>query len=260
MKKSNFILLVAIAAAAMMISFLVQRHADAALRQNDNSLRQQQNKIDQATDENQRLTNLAAQAAHTNNHAADYSAELAHLQSRATALRSQENQLSNHLWNSRVSAGARLLASEDYNLTNHSEVIAAIMRGPRSKDSKLNDARAITAAMQHYADDHQGAFPSSLDQVTSYLPRTLDETPGSWENAPVSATNDFEIVYQGGTDELSNIPLRRIALIRERQPWLTPDGKWARTYGFADGEIQIVTSDDTFQSWDALHIVPPSNP
>lgn len=260
MKKSNFILVVGFIATTLVISFLVQRHADAALRQNDNALWQQQDEIARATEENQRLTNGVAQAADTSNHAADYSAELAQLQALAAALCSQQNQLSNHLWNSRVSAGTRLLASEDSNLTNHSEVISAITRGPRSKANRLNDARAFTAAMQHYADDHQGAFPSSLDQVTSYLPRALDEKPGSWDNGPVSGTNNFEIVYQGGINELANIPLRRVALIRERQPWLTPDGKWARTYGYADGGVETVTSDDNFQSWDALHIIPPTSP
>lgn len=257
MKRSNFIFFIGIAAAALVTSFLVQRRAEAALRQNENSLRQQQDEIVRATEENQRQSNRVAQAAGANRTAADYSAELAQLQAKAAALCSQENQLSNQLWKSRVAAGESLLASENYNLTNHSNTIAATMGGgPRATSSKLNDARAYAAALQHYANNNQGMFPSSLDQVTSYLPRPLDEKSESWENAPVSGTNDFEIVYQGGTNELANIPLRRVALIRERQQWLTPDGKWARTYGYLDGAAEIVTSDDNFQSWDALHIVP----
>lgn len=243
MKKSNFILLIAIAASALVISFLVQRHAAAALRRNNNSLREQQDEIARATKENQRLSNRIAQAADTNNRAPDYSAELAQLQAKTAALHSQENQLSNQLWNSRVSAGARLLASEDYTLTNHSSFFDASVGAPRA-GSRLNDARAFTAAVQHYARDHQGIFPLSRNQLTSYLPRPLD--------------HDFEIVYQGGTNELANIPLRRIALFRERQPWLTPDGKSARTYGYLDGAAEIITSDDNFQSWDAMHIIPPS--
>ena len=75
----------------------------------------------------------------------------------------------------------------------------------------------------------------------------------------LSGTNDFEIVYQGLQSDLTNLPLRRVALIRERQPWLTPDGKWARVYGYADGAASPVVSDDNFQSWDAQHIIPPSN-
>jgi hypothetical protein len=258
MKKSNFILLIFIAATALAISFLIQRRADAALRQNENSLRQQQDEIARAAAESQRPSNRPARAADTSKQPDDYSAELRQLQSRAGDLRSQENQLSNQLWKSRLSAGTRLLASENYDLTNHNETIGGSSAGTLRVPGKLNDARAFTAAMQRYAREHEGVFPLSLDLVTSYLPPPLTQNSKSWENAPVSGTNDFEIVYQGGTNELANIPLRRIALIRERQPWLTPDGKWARTYGYVDGDGEIDTSDDNFQSWDALHIIPPS--
>ena len=75
-------------------------------------------------------------------------------------------------------------------------------------------------------------------------------------DSPLSGTNRFEIVFQGLQNELSNIPPRRVALIREQQPWLTPDGKWARVYGLADGMSVTVVSDDNFQTWDAQHIIP----
>ena len=58
-------------------------------------------------------------------------------------------------------------------------------------------------------------------------------------------------------NDLTNIPLRRVALIRERQPWLTANGKWARVYGLADGAACPVETDDNFQSWDAQYIIPP---
>jgi len=258
MKKSNFIVLVVISASALLSAFMVQRRAEAVIRQNTVSLRQQQDEIDRTTDQHRHLFNLVAQPGQTaanNNHSADFSAELAQLQAKAAALRTQKNQLSNELWNSRISAGTRLLAS---NYTNRVDGIAASVEGgPRAESSKLNDARAFATAQLRYARMHQGIFPLSLDQVTSYLPRPLDQNSEPWDDAPVSGTNDFEIVFQGTTNDLANIPPRRIALIRERQAWLTPDGKWARTYGYADGRAETVTSDDNFQSWDALHIVPP---
>lgn len=259
MTRFNLTMLAGIASAGIAASLLVQHHAAAAMRQNDNSLRQQQDEIARTTEENQRLANQVAQVAESNNRGTDYSAELAQLQAKAAALRLQENQMSNRLWNSRISAGTRLLASENYNLTNYSDWIApSVEGGPRAESSKLNDARAFTTALLRYARMHQGIFPLSLDQVASYLPRPLDPNSKPWDDAPVSGTNDFEIVFQGTTNDLANIPLRRVALIRERQPWLTPDGKWAKTYGYADGHSEeTVTSDDNFQSWDALHIVPP---
>src|SRR6185312_11907344 len=126
---------------------------------------------------------------------------------------------------------------------------------------KVSDGRAFAAALRKYAAEHGGQFPSTLEQVTAYLPRPLTNNAPSWINAPVSGTNDFEIVYQGTTNELGNIPARRVALLRERQPWLTPDGKWARAYAYADGAAEVVASDDNFESWDAVHVVPPpANP
>jgi hypothetical protein len=261
MKKSTFILLVAVAFAALTASLLNQRRAGTSIRKNQNSLRQQQKEIDRIIAENRDLPNGVSppdQTSEKNAGSSDYAKELAQLRAQAAALHLQEIQLSNQQWSSRLSAGIRMLASGNSNLLDHNNTLAAtVAGGPKADNSKLNDARGFTAAMRRYANENQGVFPSTLDQVTAYLPQPLSSNSPDWANAPVSGTNDFEIVYQGGTNDLGNIPPRRVALLRERQPWLTPDGKWARTYAFADGGAEIVVSDDHFQSWDALHVVPP---
>jgi len=172
------------------------------------------------------------------------------------ALRKQTNQLATDLAQKRRQAGAQFYLIGDFNLMDHNdEKNIAFAGGPRA-DGKLNDARGLTAALRKYADEHQGEFPFDLDSITTYLPKPLEPDSPSWVNAPLSGTNDFELVFQGLQRDLSNIPPRRVALIRERRPWLTPDGKWARVYGYADGAASIVESDDDFQSWDAQHIVP----
>lgn len=261
MKISNFILLVAIAAAALLASLMVQRQAEAALGQNVVSLRRQQQEIDGLTEENQRLSNQVAQADHgadNANRGKDFTTELAQLRTQAAALRSQENQLSNRVWKSRISAGTRLLSAENYNLWDHNHGRGHIILagGPR-EDGKVDDALAYTAALLRYAQNNQGIFPQTLDQVTSYLPQPNQKSE-RWDNGPVSGTNSFEIVYHGTTNDLIGIPLENVVLVRETQPWLTPDGKWARVYGLADGAARTVTSDDNFASWDALHILPTS--
>jgi tellurite resistance-related uncharacterized protein len=73
----------------------------------------------------------------------------------------------------------------------------------------------------------------------------------------MTGTSEFEMVYQGSYNELTNVPLQEVALIRERHAWPTPSGKWARIYVMAGGEVNIVEADDNFQSWEAAHIVPP---
>ena len=112
---------------------------------------------------------------------------------------------------------------------------------------KTTDAMRLALGFWNYASDHQGQCPSNIDQIVPYLAK---------DKLSLSGTNQFEIVYQGSQNDLTNIPPRRVALIRERKPWLTPDGKWARVYGSADGAASIIVSDDNFQSWDAQHIIP----
>ena len=145
----------------------------------------------------------------------------------------------------------------DFDLLEHNKELGITFAGGPRADGKLNDARAITAALRKYADQYQGVFPLNLDQAAAYLPQALKEDSPPWANAPLTGTNNFEIVYRGSQNELTNIPLRRVALIREWQPWMAPEGKWARVYGYADGAADIVESDDNFQSWDAQHIIPP---
>jgi hypothetical protein len=149
-----------------------------------------------------------------------------------------------------------LYSEGDSNLWAHSQAVANTMGGGPRAGGKLNDARVLTAAQRKYADEHQGVFPQDLGQITQFLPGPLGPDSESWENAPLSGTNQFEITFQGSWAELTNIPPRRVVILREQMPWLRPDGRWARTYGFADGSASILVSDDNFQSWEALSVVP----
>jgi len=257
MTQSKIILVGVIAGVAAIASVLVQRHAQAEFHQNEASLQQQDNQIVQVTTDNQRISNLLAQAEVKSPTLDDRLAELARLSAKAEALRQQINELAKQVAEHRRFAGPQFYSLGDFNLLGHNREAAITSAGGPRATGKLNDARAITAAFRKYADEHQGEFPLNLDQVAAYVPKTLEEDSPPWANAPLTGTNDFEIVYQGSQNDLSNIPPRRVALIRERQPWLTADGKWARVYAYADGAASTVESDDNFQSWDAQHIIPP---
>ena len=248
--------------AGVMATLLVQRRVPAGLRESDTLLQQQDYQLAELVTENQRLSNLVAQSeqrVQTKTNSAptnDRMAELAQLRAKVEALRKQTNQLAKEVAEKRHQAGAQFYLEGDFNLLEHNrEQNITFAGGPRA-DGKLNDARGLTAALRKYADE-QGEFPLHLNPVAPYLPKPLETNSPPWANAPLTGTNDFEIVYQGSQIDLSNIPLRRVALIRERQPWLTADGKWARVYGYADGAASIVESDDNFQSWEAQHIIPP---
>jgi hypothetical protein len=260
MKNSRLIFVGAIVAVAVVASLEIQRRTRAKLGENDALLQQRNDQLAELAAENRHLSNQVVQ---TKTNVAttrdDRTAELAQLRAKVESLRQQTNQLTKQLAENRRLAGAQFFSRGDFNLLDHNhESTITFAGGPRAT-GKLNDARALTAALRKYADDHQGEFPRSLDYVETYLPKPLETNSPSWLNAPLSGTNDFEIVYRGSQNDLSNIPPRRVALIRERQPWLTLDGKWARVYGYADGAASGVESDDNFQSWDAQHIVPPAN-
>ena len=268
--KIEIILMGFAVAAALVASLLIQRRTQARLGENGGALRQQESQLAELVAESQRLSNLLAQAKTNSAKTDDQTDELGrNLRAEAEALRKQTNQLAKQLAEQRHlteqlaeqrrRAGARTLSSGDSKLLEHNKELGISFAGGPRATGKLNDARAITEALRNYAGEHQGEFPPSLDPVASHLPEASDANSPPWANAPLSGTNDFEIVYQGSQTDLTNIPLRRVALIRERQPWLTSDGKWARVYGYADGAASIVESDDNFQSWDAQHVIPPQH-
>jgi hypothetical protein len=260
MTKRTLIFIVLIVLAAVITSLLIQGRAQSRLRETATLLRQQENQLAELAMENQRLSNPVVQTGISSaTTPEDHTAELAQLRTKVEALRNQAHQLAKQLAENRRLAGVQFFLTSDFNLLEYNRDSDITFAGGPRATGKLNDARALTAALRRYADDHQGEFGLDLNQLEPYLPKALDADSPPWADAPLTATNDFEIVYQGSRNDLSNIPPRRVALIRERQPWLTPDGKWARVYGYADGAASIVESDDNFQSWDAQHVVPPSD-
>ncbi len=247
-----------IATVAIAVSLTTRNRAQARLLENDATLHQQEIRLAELASENSKLSNLLAQAEAGVGAASNVtdSAELARLRDKAESLRRESGELAAQWSQSRRAAGATALSQGDYNLLDHNhEKTIAFSGGPREA-GKLNDARAFGAAIQEYAHEHDGQLPSDLSQLTAYLPKPLDSNSPPWANAPLSGTNDFELLFQGTQGDLTNIPPRRVALLRERQPWQEPDGKWARVYGYADGAASLVESDDNFQTWDAQHIVP----
>jgi hypothetical protein len=159
----------------------------------------------------------------------------------------------------------------------------------RMTDGKKGDVHHLSSAVRKYASEHQGEYPTNLDQAASYFyefqaqankiheqfrklanssppPKEVNlrdlvadkgESGAPPKQQESSRFSEFEMVYQGSTNELTHVPWQEVALIRERQPWPTPSGKWARIYVTAWGGVEIVESDDNFQSWEAEHVIPP---
>jgi len=230
--------LAAIAIGGLVASLIIHHKSQVNFRENETLLRQQKEQLAALAAENQRLSNLATR---TNPAPPDDSAaELTKLRAEADTLKKQTNALAIQLQKSTAPHPSSPTPvpeshSPEY-WTQYSKQLHQ-MAG-----SKSTDARNLASAFFEFASDHQNQAPSNLDQLASYLAK---------ENLALSGTNQFEIVYHGSLDKLEGIPNGTVAVVRDQQTWVAPDGKLVRVYGLANGVGQFVTSFDNFQSWEA---------
>ena len=108
-------------------------------------------------------------------------------------------------------------------------------------------------ALRFYADDNNDQLPAEFEAASRFLPVKT----GTKTNLTTSL---FEIVCQGPLSKIKN-PAQTI-VIRERQPVQTPEGKWIKTYGFADGHTETHTeAENSFDAWEAQRMasLPPSS-
>src|SRR6266550_413997 len=254
MKKLKIVFVIVIAIAGVAASVLIRHRAKTELSENDAVLLRQDDQLAALRAEHQRLSDLVAVA--NNRSAMDHTAELTKLRSAADVLRKQTNELGKQLaentrsrpWQTALEtesstnffALAREVVSdsnsEEYKERLYRMASAAPHTFPSDNNRAMDDARNLSWAVRKYARDHQDEFPTNFDQAAAYF----------YKESPAPQTSEFELVYQGSRKELSNVPEQAIALIRERQSWQTPGGKWARIYVMAGGDVKVVESDDNF--------------
>jgi hypothetical protein len=235
MTKLKLTLIFATVAIGAAIALFIHQNAKVKMRENEAALRQQESQLNQLLAEQQRLSNQVAEAKNSTN---SQLSELTNLRNKAQALQEQTNKLGIQVKSNRqLRASQRAVAAEPRPPEYYKELL-------RVAGAKPIDGRNLGMAFAMYASDHEGRFPSSLDQMAKYL-----------AELPLSGTNKFEIIYHGSLDELKGIPRGSVAVIRERQPWIAPSGKQARVYGMANGMSEIIESDDDFKAWEAEHII-----
>lgn len=305
------ILVGALAIAGITASFVIHSRSQDRLRVNDAALRQQDNRLSELKAEYQRLSNLLVEENKPD--ANDLTNEMTKLRSEAAALRKQIHEYQSakkrhavlSLDTSKPNYGTSsnslsYVVSPGSALKGYDAELYRLAAGP--KNAKISAVQNLSSAVRKFTLEHQGEFPTNLDQVASVFdseqartarindeltklsealanpsegqPRSIDirdvlkkidETAPDTSKSDKShqgssnknLTSEFEIVFRGTLDDLTNVPEQAVVLIRERQPWPTPGGKWARLYVMANGEISVVESDDNFQSWEAAHVIPP---
>jgi hypothetical protein len=224
----------AILLAGVATPLVIHYQSQAKLRDRDVVLHQQNEQIAQLTSENTRLSNLLAQA--NSPGAQDQMRELAILRGKVGALKSQ------------------LAAAEKAQRRNTAAPQTKVEVDPAEQQrqiaiAKLNYTKGWVLAFMQFAEQHQGRFPTSFEEAASFLP---DEA-----KAQASlAADQFEIVYQGSPNEITNA--NSIIVVREKEAWQTPDGGWARAYSFVDGHSEIHKAiDGNFQPWEQQHLITP---
>jgi len=111
--------------------------------------------------------------------------------------------------------------------------------------NRMNFSKQWVISFLIYADKHEGRFPQSFSDIQDF-----DATAGAFEGLSAS---DFEITYNGKLTDLKEP--NRVIVLREKEARTNPDGKWNRTYGFADGHSEIHSAEDgNFEPWEQQHL------
>jgi hypothetical protein len=243
LRNYRIILVAALAVCGVVASLVIQHRSEVKTRENNEAVSRKDIQLADLTAEHERLANRVADAKVSTQDGP--MRELERLRVEAGRLREQTNELGRKLEQSRESRKLLGVPSSPpwYNYTPEDYA-----RRQEMTAGKQKDATSLSQAFFAYYRKHQEQFPASLDQLAPYLAEG---------HLSLTGTNDFEMIYAGPQDGLTNFPTQMLAVIRERRPWQAPSGRWARVYGMLTVPPRIVETDDNFQSWEAEHIVPP---
>ena len=225
----------AVVVASVVTPLVLQHQARARLREQEDSLRQQQSQMTTVMEENKRLSNLAASSALSSNQPE----ELQRLRAEAGALQRQTSMVARLREENRGLQAS--VARPQTPLEMQEEAIA-----------RMEFGKHWMLALMLYAQKHEDQFPTDFGQAKDFLPEQA--------KAETNVTTDqFEIVYQGKWTDVKK-PADTIVL-REKQARQMPYGNWTRAYGFADGHSEIHSAaDGNFEPWEKERIITPASP
>jgi hypothetical protein len=242
-RRLQIAVVVILAVAGVVASFMIQHRTEARLREQREVLNRQDHQLAEVSAEHERLSDRMASV--KSSPPDEPMRELEKLRVEAGRLREQTNVLGRKLDQSSTSRKLLGFTSFPPGSTYTPEERA---RREEIAAGKKQDAENLHWAFWDYYRKHQEQFPSSLDQLRPYLEE---------QHRTLTGTNEFEMIYAGPQDGLTNFPTQMLAVLRERQPWRAPSGRWARVYGMLTVPPRIVETEDDFQSWEAEYVVVP---
>jgi len=242
----------AVVVAGVAGSLVIQNQARERFREQAESSRRQNDQLAQVQAENERLSNLVAQATVMQTVSDDQLKELLKLRGEVGGLRRQLAETS-RIHEKTAPAPA----------AEQSEANSAAEEATKRAIAGMTYAKNWVLAFHLFARANQGQFPTNFDLALPFLPEEAkvehNLAPGQvLPNKPTyGLTPDrFELMYQGSLESLTN-PSSTIVL-REKESWQTSDGGSVRAYGFADGHSEIHRAEDgNFEKWESEHMQKP---
>ena len=208
-----------------------------------------------------RVAQLTEDAQNARQSATRNSEELARLRQPLTELlrlRGEVNQLHRQLATaSRAAAAGKLAAAaQPVSEDEANEAVKAFSL------RRLSEAKTLVLGLYDFALEHDRRSPDSLAVPTDWLKNhsfAVSEDKSVLNPNEVMRNlrqDDYELMFKGSLQDITN-PAEAI-VVREREAWQTPNSRWARTYGFADGHSEVHSSDDgDYTAWEAQHQVQP---
>jgi vacuolar-type H+-ATPase subunit I/STV1 len=226
---------------ACAVLLFLQHQAQEKLRVENESLTQQ---LAQLQVDNESFSNRLAAASDSKNLTDDQFNELLKLRGEVGVLRRQVNEFGK-------------LRDENQQLRD--EILAAHKKQIQlptqaqydwHRTNTVNAARFVELAMIMFAGDNHDQYPTNFNQISNLTEGMTNQTSGI-------GTEAFEFVNTGSTN--SQDASTKI-ILREQNPFRATDGKWARTYGYGDGHVEIqISNDGNFDDYEKQHMVLPPN-
>lgn len=227
-----------LAVAGVTIAFALQYQAQVKLHEENDSLRQQ---LTQLQTDNGSLSNRLAAAGSSKMPAAEQLKELLKLRGEVGLLQRQIGEIG------KLREEIQRLQATPRNPQPSQASVDALERQQQAAILSLNRARQGVLAFIMFADENQQQFPASFAQAAPFFKGGLE---------PIAM--NFEIVYIGSITNITNAA--GTIVLREKHASQTHDGKWQKTYGFADGHAEIHTEPGgNFDDWESQHMIPAPN-
>ncbi len=216
---------------------IFEAHQAAQLREQNQTLQQQQAAQEQTRQQLQQERDEAVNrlaAMNTGNAgSSNGNNELLKLRGEVGVLRNQV-----------AEAGKRAAAAE----TNFKEAVSAQAQFQAHQVAVQNATKQLGLVLRMFMNDHANQYPTNNLQFNKYL---IGKIRDGTLNGGAFDAGGVEFM----TNTMTGTEAHNALAFRERLARQSPDGTWQRIYGFTDGSVQTAISNDgNFDAWEKVNV------